>query len=67
MAASGSNRFLLGISLWITVALSALAVLFYKQPWVGSASLNDPRAMPRSVAPRGELLPEERATIALFR
>ncbi|HWP24156.1 MAG TPA: trypsin-like peptidase domain-containing protein [Candidatus Binatia bacterium] len=67
MAASGSNRFLLGISLWIAVALSALAVLFYKQPWVGSASLNDPRAMPRSVAPRGELLPEERATIALFR
>lgn len=67
MAASGSNRFLLGISFWIAVALSALAVLFYKQPWVGSASLNDPRAMPRSVAPRGELLPEERATIALFR
>jgi S1-C subfamily serine protease len=49
------------------VALSALAVLFYRQPWVGSASLHDPRAASRPVAPRGELSADERSTIQLFR
>jgi S1-C subfamily serine protease len=64
---SSSNRRWIGISLWTAVALSALAVLFYRQPWVGSASLHDPRAASRPVAPRGELSADERSTIQLFR
>lgn len=53
--------------LWATFALSAGLVLVARQSWVGSASLNDPRAAPRAVAPRGELSQGEKATIALFR
>src|SRR5262245_55742295 len=53
--------------LWAAMALAALAVLFYKQPWVGSASLNDPRAASRSITPRGDLAADEKSTIALFR
>jgi S1-C subfamily serine protease len=34
---------------------------------VGSASLNDPRAMPRVVASRGELFADEKSTINLFK
>jgi S1-C subfamily serine protease len=44
-----------------------LAVLFAKQTWLGSASLNDPRAAPRTVTARGELFSDERSTINLFR
>ena len=52
---------------WIAVALSSLGFLFAKQSWVGSASLNDPRATARAVAPRGELWPDEKSTVTLFR
>lgn len=52
---------------WATLALSSLTVLLAKQSWVGGASLNDPRATPRAVAPRGDLAPDEKSTIALFR
>ena len=55
------------IYLWVAFVLSAGFVLVARQSWVGSASLNDPRAAPRAVAPRGELSPGEKATIALFR
>jgi S1-C subfamily serine protease len=48
-------------------ALAVLAILFVKQSWLGGASLNDPRATPRTVAPRGELSAGEKSTIALFR
>src|SRR5499427_3867467 len=52
---------------WGAAALSALVFLIAKQTWVGSASLNDPRAAARSVAPRGELWSDEKSTITLFR
>lgn len=52
---------------WATVALSLFAVLIGREALVGSATLNDPKAAPRPVAPRGELPPEEKATVTLFR
>jgi S1-C subfamily serine protease len=48
-------------------ALAVLAILLVRQSWLGGASLNDPRAAPRTVAPRGELSTGEKSTIALFR
>jgi S1-C subfamily serine protease len=53
--------------LWAGVALSLLSILLAKQSWVGGASINDPRATPRAVSPRGEFSPAEKSTIALFR
>ena len=44
-----------------------LAVVFARQTWLGSASLNDPRATSRTVTARGELFSDERSTINLFR
>ena len=44
-----------------------LAVVFARQSWLGSASLNDPRATSRTVTARGELFSDERSTINLFR
>jgi len=55
------------IYFWAAVALSLLATLFAKQSWLGGASLNDPRAAPRSIAARGELSAGEKSTITLFR
>ena len=55
------------IYLGTLIGLSFFAVVFVKQAWVGSASLNDPRAMPRAVAPRGDLSPGEKSIIGLFR
>jgi S1-C subfamily serine protease len=52
---------------WAAVALSLLAALFARQSWLGGASLNDPRATARTVAPRGELSAGEKSTIAVFR
>ena len=52
---------------WTAAALFLLVFVFVKQSWVDSASLNDPRATTRAVAPRGELAPGEKSTIALFR
>jgi S1-C subfamily serine protease len=52
---------------WAVVALSALTALFAKQSWVGSAVLNDRRATPRSVTARGDLAPQEKSTVTLFR
>lgn len=52
---------------WAAVALSLFAVLMGKEALVGSAMLNDPKAAPRPVTPRGELPSEEKATISLFR
>jgi S1-C subfamily serine protease len=48
-------------------AICLLVVLLGRQSWLGSAALTDPRAMPRSITPRGEFSPEEKSTIALFR
>ena len=44
-----------------------LAVLFARQTWLDSASLNDPSATSRTVTARGELFSDERSTINLFR
>ena len=50
----------------LLIAVFLIAVLFVRQSWVGSASLNDPRAVPRAVTPRGELSQGEKSTIRLF-
>ena len=52
---------------WTVSALAVLAILLVKQSWLGGASLNDPRAVPRSITARGELSTGEKSTIALFR
>ena len=51
---------------WATTAFALLLTVAGKG-WVRSASLNDPRAVPRAVAPRGDLLPTEKSTITIFR
>jgi S1-C subfamily serine protease len=53
--------------LWAGLALSLLGLLLAKQSWVGGASINDPRATPRAVSPRGEFSLGEKSIIALFR
>ena len=53
--------------IWVIVGLTAMGFLFSRDSWVGGAALNDPRATPRAVTPRGELLADEKSTIALFR
>jgi len=52
---------------WAAAMLFWLVFVFVKQTWVDGASLNDPRATSRAVAPRGELAPGEKSTVALFR
>lgn len=52
---------------WVVVGLGGLTALLAQQPWVNGAALHDPRAAPRTVAPRGELSAQEKSTIALFR
>ena len=52
---------------WSVSAFAVLAILLVQQSWLGGASLNDPRATPRTVAPRGELSAGEKSTIAVFR
>jgi hypothetical protein len=60
-----------GLSHWapIAAAISIALVTFVlgQQPWLDSATLNDPKAVPRAVSPRGELWRDERSTIGLFR
>ncbi len=52
---------------WAATALAAVVLILAKQAWVSSAALNDPGAMPRVVASRGELFAEEKSTINLFK
>jgi S1-C subfamily serine protease len=52
---------------WAVAAVFFVAFAFVKQSWVDSASLNDPRAASRAVAPRGDLAAGEKSIIALFR
>ena len=58
-------------SIWtyltVVAAISALAVVLLRDPWVGGASLNDSRAAPRAVTSRGDLSGDEKSTITLFR
>jgi S1-C subfamily serine protease len=52
---------------WAAIVASAGFFILAKQVWVGSASLNDPRATARVVATRGELFADEKSTINLFK
>ena len=52
---------------WPVVAASAVTLLLAQQSWLGGAALTNPKAAPRAVTPRGELLPEEKLTITLFK
>src|ERR1043166_8281269 len=61
-----SKHHSIGTYLWAAVAVVAL-ILLAKQTWVGSASLNNSRATARAVAPRADLLPEEKSNINIFR
>jgi len=58
-------------SIWtyltVVVVFAAFGIVVLRDSWVGSASLNDPRAAPRAVTARGELSGDEKSTIALFR
>ena len=49
------------------LAVCALLIAAAHESGVGSASLNDPRAVPRPVAPRGDLSQNEKSIIGLFR
>ena len=49
------------------VAFSSLTLLASRETWMASATLNDPKAAPRSVSPRGERWPDEKSTIGLFK
>ena len=64
---SSSTRRLAWVYVWVILTISAIGLLVLKDSWVRSASLNDPRAAPRTVAARGELLADEKSTITLFR
>jgi len=63
----GQTRKSYGTSIAVVIALCLLAALLTKQSWVGSAVLTDARAAPRQIAARGDLAPQEKSTIALFR
>jgi S1-C subfamily serine protease len=52
---------------WPALTLAVLALFFAKESWLGGASLNDPKAAARAVTPRGDLMAEEKSTIALFK
>src|ERR671910_1101407 len=52
---------------WAAIAFSSLTLLAGRQPWIVNATLNDPKAVPRTISPRGELWPDERSTIGLFK
>jgi len=52
---------------WPAVALSSVAFLLAQQSWLGGATLTNPKVAPRAVTPRGELMPEEKSTITIFK
>lgn len=52
---------------WPAVAISAVVVLLAQQAWLDGATLTNPKVTARSVTTRGELMPEEKSTITLFK
>jgi S1-C subfamily serine protease len=64
---SGLSHLSRWIPIGVVVSVASLALVLGWQPWVDSATLNDPKAAPRAVSPRGELWPDEKSTIGLFR
>jgi S1-C subfamily serine protease len=55
------------ILIGVAISIASLTFVLGRHPWVDSATLNDPRAAPRAISPRGELWPDEKSTIGLFR
>lgn len=53
--------------LWVPLVCLGLVVVLLWKLWAHGASSLVPRAAPRPVAPRTDLAPDEKATIALFR
>ena len=53
--------------LWPALAIAAAVLFITKGAWLNGAALNDPKAAPRTVTPRGELRAEEKLNIALFK
>ena len=53
--------------IWAVIAFASLTLLAGRQSWTVNATLNDPKAVPRSISPRGELWPDEKSTIGLFK
>jgi S1-C subfamily serine protease len=52
---------------WPAIAISAVAFLLAQHSWLDGATLTNPKVTPRPVVPRGELMPEEKSTITLFK
>ncbi|MGH7811140.1 MAG: S1C family serine protease, partial [Candidatus Binatia bacterium] len=57
----------LNVYSWCALALVIIAFFFSKQGWLNGAAINDPRAAPRAVSPRGELMAGEKSIITLFK
>jgi S1-C subfamily serine protease len=57
----------LKVYFWSALALAIIAFFFSRQGWLNGAAINDPRAAPRAVSPRGELMAGEKSTITLFK
>lgn len=66
-AAEFNLRPRLKVYFWCALALAMIAFFFSKQGWLNGAAINDPRAVPRAVSPRGELMAGEKSTITLFK
>ena len=52
---------------WPAIAISAVAFLLAQHSWLDGATLTNPKVTARPVVPRGELMPEEKSTITLFK
>ena len=52
---------------WPVLVFAAMALFITRGAWLNGAALNDPKAAPRTVTPRGELRAEEKLNIALFK
>jgi S1-C subfamily serine protease len=65
--AGPKSRPRLKVYFWSVLALAAIALFLTKKGWLNGAALTDPRAAPRAVSPRGDLLAAEKGIIALFK
>jgi len=52
---------------WPAVAAAALALLVVRHSGLDGATLTNPKVEPRRVTPRGDLMPEEKSIITLFK
>jgi S1-C subfamily serine protease len=49
------------------ISIASITFVLGQQVWLDSATLNDPNAASRALSSRGELWPDEKSTIGLFR